>query len=230
MNTDLRKLRTPSTAKHNQDSQNASAVIFSFLDPLDNIHLSAEMLKTIIPSGDEEVYLDVILRNATRMDNLIKSFFIPLQPGELPLEENSIHQLLNEVLEIAKEGITRKQIVISKVYGAPVNKTGCNQQAMKIALMIIFTNVINSIGTGGQLKLETKLVHDKFVLRIEDNGPGINELEQESGGAGLGLATAFYILRSNHISVDVEYVKDQGTNFVLMFKATPISTQPVLEA
>lgn len=185
------------------------AMIRAFRNPLDNIQLSVEMLRSVLQKGDEEIYLDVINRSVLRIDNFINSFLIP-EPAK-SLDVNSIHQLLNEVIEIAGEKIARKQVVITKEFTAPDNYIVLNKPATKFALVSIIMNVIDTMPQGeGSLNIKTKMVHDKYVLRIESNGRQVS-----------GLATAFFMLRANHIGIDVKSEDGRGIVFVLFFQKDP---------
>lgn len=233
---DQRRLGQPPKGKFNENNaQNAFSMVCEFRNPLDNIQLSAEMLKSVILEGDQQIYLDVIMRNATRIDAMINAFLIYILPSSLPLAENSVHQLLDEVLEIANERIAIKQVVVIKEYDAPDNKLAFNRAALKIALINIIMHAIYGMAQDkGQLTLKTKIVHGKYVLSIEDNGPGVSGHDQKNAfrpyfsnkadAPGVGLATAFYILRSNYIGVDVESEEGRGTSFFLRFKMAPAST------
>jgi signal transduction histidine kinase len=189
--------------------QENMAMIREFRNPLDNIQLSVNMLRSVIHKGDEEIYLDVIDRSALRIDNFINSFLIP-EPAKLT-GVNSIHQLLYEVLEIAGEKIARKQVIVIKQFTATDNIVVLNKPATKFALVNIIMNLIDTMPHGeGSLKIKTKMVHDKYVVRIESNGRSVS-----------GLATAFFMLRSNQVGIDVESEDGRGIVFVLFFKNTP---------
>jgi signal transduction histidine kinase len=189
--------------------QENMAMIREFRNPLDNIQLSVEMLRSVIRKDDEEIYLDVINRSALRIDNFINSFFIPELARSL--DANSIHQLLNEVLEIAAEKIARKQVVINREFAATDNYTILNKPATKFALVNIIMNLIDTMPPGkGSLNIKTKIGHDKNVLSIESNGSHVS-----------GLATAFFMLRSNQVGIEVESQDGRGIVFVLFFQKAP---------
>ena len=195
--------------------QDAIAMVYEFRKPLENMHLSIEMLRSVIREDDQEIYLGVIMRSATRIDNLINSYLFYIDDAEkLTLEENPVHQLLNKVLEIAKEPIANKQVTVRKEYNAPGNKMVLNKPAVKIALISIIMNAINGMNQAeGVLKLNTGIIHDNFVLSIEANGRSTNGRNAD----GPWLATAFYILRSNYIGITVES-EGPVTRFILLFK------------
>ncbi|HYD91710.1 MAG TPA: histidine kinase dimerization/phospho-acceptor domain-containing protein, partial [Flavobacterium sp.] len=67
---------------------NASIIMQELRKPLHNINLSAEMLRTVIPGGDAEIYVDVILRNAARIDNILNTFFVFSHSNQVPSASN----------------------------------------------------------------------------------------------------------------------------------------------
>jgi len=108
---------------------------------------------------------------------------------------------------------------------------GCssmNKQQLKIALTNILINAIDAINSEtGKLKLSVYTKDAGFVLKIEDNGCGIQKENLQNifrplytgkpGGLGLGLTSAYNFLRSNHVEVTVESVVGEGTRFMLGF-------------
>jgi signal transduction histidine kinase len=215
------RFQLPPAGKFKQlNAQDSFAIVHELLTPLDNIHLSIEMLNTLSRNSEEQVYLDVIERSTTRLYNSLNAYLFSSRPEQLSSDESSMHHLLNEVLAIADDRITRKQIVISREYSAPDNKIVLNRPAVKIAILNIIMTAIDAMKPAeGELKLITELINGKYVLRIKGNGPGTSVH---------GLATAFYILRSNFIGIDVESNEDCGTNFILIFRNT--ATSPMVHA
>lgn len=93
----------------------------------------------------------------------------------------------------------------------------------------IVINAIDAMSTeNGELKLVTKSINDRYIIRIEDNGCGIRKEDlkyifkpnytKKPGGLGLGLATTQKILQLNHVGVSVESVQGEGTQFTLSFE------------
>lgn len=121
--------------------------------------------------GDQEIYLDVIERNISRIDTLMRAFLIYVQPVKISSKENSIHELLNEVLEITGDLIISKQIQIFRQDTNPDNKIIQKKATIKIALIHIITNAIEIMGLGeGKMWLKTELINNKLTVRIEVNG------------------------------------------------------------
>ena len=92
---------------------------------------------------------------------------------EVDVEGHSIHQLLDEALELARDRISLKNIVVIKKYEQDCKLT-LNAPEMKIALTNIIVNAIDAMTAGeGQLTLITKSIESRDVVMINDNGCGM---------------------------------------------------------
>jgi signal transduction histidine kinase len=201
-------------------------------NPLTNINLSVKLLESAIKDDELKGYLDIITRSSIRINNLIKEFLKQQMPGEVLPEKQSVQQLLDEVVEMTRDRIKLKNIMVRKDYAAPDIKILLNGPKMKMALTNIIINAIDSMDSeNGELKLVTMSVAGKYVIQIEDNGCGISRqhlkkifdpyFTRKQGGLGLGLATASDILHSNQVELKVESKEDVGTRFILSFEKDP---------
>jgi signal transduction histidine kinase len=223
----LRSLPPPKIVQK-QPSQFATALAHEVRNPLSNINLAVEMLKSIIRQEDQKIYLNIIMRSSVRINDLINELLKYQQAIEVPAEKHSIHQLLDEILAMSEDRIMLKHIRVRKEYAARDCKVVLNKHKMKIALTNIIINAIDSMTSEkGELKLTTKSIAGNYAIQIEDNGCGISKANLKNifkpyftnkpGGLGLGLAATYHILRSNHVSVNVESAEGGGTRFILLF-------------
>ena len=208
-----------------------SALAYEVRNPLANINLSVEVLKSAIKEKDLNLYLEIIQRNSTRVNNLINVLLKYYEVLETKPDQHSIYQLLDNVLEMVEDRIKLQNIKVIKTFAGQDFKTLMNEEEMKIALTNIVLNSIESMDAkNGELKLTTKSTGDQFEIQIEDNGCGISKynlknifkpyFSNKPGGIGLGLATTYDILQSNHVMVNVESEQGRGTIFVLTFDKT----------
>lgn len=209
-------------------SQFASALAHEVRNPLTNIKLSIEMLHSIVKDNDLRIYIDIIMRSSKRIDDLIKEMLTTQQGSKIHSEKYSMHQLLDEVIEIVGDRIKLKNVTVIKDF----TREDCNiifdRPKMKIALSNIIINAIDAMGPEkGELNLVTKLIDGKYILLIRDNGCGISAenlknifkpyFTNKPGGLGVGLSATYNILHSNNVRINVESEEGKGTSFILLF-------------
>jgi signal transduction histidine kinase len=136
----------------------------------------------------------------------------------------------DEVLAMARDRISLKHVTVRKDYALQDCQIALHRQKVKIALTNIIINALDAMPPeGGELRLITKSIGGKYTIRIEDNGCGISQANlanifkpfftNKPGGLGIGLATTYDILLSNHVGVTAESEEDVGTSFILLFDA-----------
>ena len=187
------------------------------------------MLKSTMTDPEQILYLDVIMRGSSRINDLVTDLLLSYESEEIHLEKCAIHQLLEEVLYSIKDRIMLKNVAVRKDYSTLDCKVMVNKQKMKIALTNIIINALDSMTSkNGKLKLVTKSISGRCEIEIEDNGIGISPenlknifkpyFTNKPGGLGLGLSTTLDILQSNHAKVDVQSEEGRGTRFIISFK------------
>ena len=166
------------------------------------------------------------MRSITRMNDLIVEL-LKYNQEEVASEKCSVQQLLDEVLELAKDRLDLKNISVRKKYEGDCELV-LNKPEMKIALTNIIVNAIEAMTKSkGKLKLATKSIKNKYGIMIQDNGCGINKdrlrkifqpyFTTKPAGLGVGLAAAYDIFRSNDVRVYVKSKEGRGTRFTLLF-------------
>jgi signal transduction histidine kinase len=219
----------PAIVVPKQPGQFTTALAHEVRNPLSNINLAVEMLRSTIMDEEQKIFLDIIMRSSGRINGLITDLLTSSRTAEIQPEKHCIHQLLDEVLVMSQDRIMLKKIMIRKDYSTLDCKILVNKDKMKIALTNIIINAIDAMPSeGGKLKLVTKTMNGRCIIEIEDNGIGISEKNLENiftpyftkkpGGMGLGLSTTLDILQSSHAKVDVRSVEGKGTRFILSFE------------
>jgi len=212
----------------NPNGQMLLALAHEVRNPLTNINLAVEMLVSELKEPDLKIYLEIISRNSILINDLLTHLLTHEDEVTIETRSHSIHQLLEEVLDLANDRIVLKTILVSKQFVSDDFKIICDKAQVKIALTNIIINAIDAMTPGkGNLRLITTSVDGAFQLRIEDNGCGISKencknifkpfFTSRPGGLGLGLSTTENALRSNKIGMKVESEVGVGTSFVLCF-------------
>ena len=220
--------RVPPEILKERFGQSISALAHEVRNPLTNIDLAAEMLSLGIKDETMRLYLDIIMRSSVRINNLVNELLKFRLADQAPAKKHSVHQLLDEVLEMAEDRLMLKKIAVRKEYAADDYEITLDRVKLGIALTNIIINAIDAMASKtGELKLVTKSLDNKYILQIEDNGCGISKdnlknifkpyFTHKKGGLGLGLATTYDILQAGNVGVFVTSEEGIGTRFVLMF-------------
>jgi signal transduction histidine kinase len=206
-----------------------ASIAHEIRNPLSTINLSAEMLKSVITDDEQKKFLDIIMRSSMRINDILTDLHSTFRANEMQVENYSIHELLDEVLAMNEDKIVLRHITVRKDYASEDSKIVFNKPKLKIALTNIIINAIDAMNAEkGELKLITRSTHHKCFVQVEDNGCGISKenlknifkpyFTNKPDGLGLGLATTYNILRSNHIRMNVESEEGKGTCFILAFE------------
>lgn len=197
-------------------------------NPLATINLSLALMLAERQDDELKMYVDIIKRSSERINELVNEMVNNRNMDENQVANQSIHHLLDEVVEMAKVRILLKNIMVCKEYDPTDCIVALNRPKMKIALTNIIVNAIEAMDSQyRELKVVTMSIAGKYVVQIEDNGCGISEnnlknifnanFTNRPGGMGIGLAATYDILESNHVKVHVESELGSGTHFFLLF-------------
>jgi len=209
--------------------QSVETLAHEIRNPLANINLAANILGSSTLDEESKAYLDIILRNSRRINVLISELLVNKNPESSRKECYSIHNLLDEVLELTKDRIRLKEIKVARNYTPEDSKVNLDVSEMRIALTNIIVNAIEAMEKSkGVLTLSTQRTEQISTLEISDNGCGLNKRDlkhlfkkfftKKPDGLGLGLSITYSILRLNNVNVCVESNEGKGTRFILSFE------------
>jgi signal transduction histidine kinase len=212
-----------------------SALAHELRNPLTNIILTVHLLESKILDNNDRLYIDIIRRSSGKINDQINDLLKGQKMDEIQTEKHSIHQLLDEVVEMAKDRLVLKKVMVKKNYAPYDLKVKMNKSKLKIAFTNIIINAIDAMPSEkGELRLCTKLIRGRHAVSIQDNGCGISKenlpfifnpyFTNKPGGVGVGLAATKDILLSNQIGVKVESMVGEGTRFILLFEKNKIVT------
>jgi signal transduction histidine kinase len=211
----------------------ATALAHEVRNPLTNINLALGLLEPAIKDDELIRYLDIIKRASLRINDLVNELLLFKATDEIVVKEYFIQQLLDEVLEGARDRILLKRVALSRDYAPMDCRIEMDRPKIKIALANIINNALEAMPLGkGKLKLSIHSLDRKVIVQIEDNGCGISQINlkkifkpyftDKPNGLGLGLSSTSDILASNHVGLRVRSKEGKGTNFILSFVCTPL--------
>jgi len=198
-------------------------------NPLNNITLAVEQLKTPNDSEDIQNYLvGIVQRNCTRINKIITELLDLTKPLELKFEKHSLQEILDESLSLATDRINLQHIKVQKNYPDSPIELDVDKSKLIIAFTNLVINAIEAMETNkGELAVSISALPTVYSVSIRDNGKGIPDeflpklfepfFTSKKNGMGLGLAACYSIIESHKGTIHVETKVDKGSNFIISF-------------
>jgi two-component system nitrogen regulation sensor histidine kinase NtrY len=214
-------------------------VIHEIKNPLTPVGLAAETLKTAWgrdPARFADLFpsaIDMILGAVRSLRDLIGEFSnfsrLPaMQPRRL-----DPNQVALDALSPYRQAPSEKLKV--RVDLAPdVPEVEVDAEQLKRVLLNVINNALEAMaGRGGELRLRTAREGDGVAIRVEDDGPGVEDVERifephyttKVKGLGLGLAIARQIVEEHGGTIRAESVPGRGTSVSIHLPAVAAASE-----
>jgi len=178
--------------------------------------------------------MDIAIREATRLDNIITEFLQYARPPALNLAEHDLNKVLAETLDLVQhEARTRSKIKIVTSLATGALTALVDQDQFRQVFWNMATNAFEAMPDGGQLTITTSCRRidaggrkgDVIEVAFQDTGEGIptQNLDKiflpffttKKEGSGLGLAAVHRIVDLHGGWIKVESQERQGSRFVV---------------
>lgn len=207
----------------------ARSIAHEVRNPLTNLNLALEQLKEEINTEaetDTALFIDIIHRNASRIEQLISEMLNSSRPGELNLQKVQPAVLIEETLQLSIDRIQLREIRLEKKVKNELPYIYVDPEKLKMAFLNIIINAIEAMETEeGRLLIEADTEGAHLVVQFTDNGKGIAQEEVDKlfdpfytgkkGGMGLGLTSVQNILQSHKAGIEVRSKPGEGTTFAI---------------
>ncbi len=227
LNTELIELR--SIEKFAATGRISRTIAHEIRNPLTNINLATEHLKSEVPPGDEtDMLFGMVTRNSNRINDLISDLLNSTKASHLNFKKAFINDLLDSSLAFAQDRIELKKIKVVKEYAKNVAPIMADTEKMNIAFLNIIVNAIEAMETNnGLLTLKTENKNNRCVVTITDNGKGMDReslqkifepyFTTKEKGNGLGLTNTQNIIFGHNAGIMAESEEGVGTSFIITF-------------
>lgn len=230
LNKELLQMR--SIEKFAATGRIARTIAHEVRNPLTNINLAIEQLKTEVSGDDTTILFEMVQRNSSRINQLITDLLNSTKFAELSYTRVSINSVLDESLDLAKDRIALYNITVKKNYGEKLCEVSVDKEKLKIAFLNIIVNAIEAMEPGkGVLSIHTRSEHNKCVIEIADNGTGMDKdsmgrlfepyFTSKPKGNGLGLTNTQNIILNHKGTIQAESEKGQGTTITIILDFAP---------
>lgn len=194
-------------------------------NPLTNINLAAESLEAEAENDFLEIYIDIIKRNATRIDTLITQVLNSAKQKEVITVLQPIEPIVEKAIRNVKDRADFQGITISQQLNTHDLQVPLSAPQFEIVLNNLLINAIEALEgiEKAQVTISGNIEGNRFILKVADNGVGINKEKLEhlfepyftskNNGIGLGLSATLSIIQAHKASIDVSSELGVGTTF-----------------
>jgi signal transduction histidine kinase len=215
--------------------------------PITAIKLSTELLDHVSNGNASEQQRERLITTLKygiqRLERLTSESldYAAMQSAHLELNLHAIRldAIVEEAVALLQPSITAREQRIEYVIDANLHPLMIDEQRVERVIANLISNAHKYSPKGGLIRIEIKREQEDQVLRVIDEGPGINEEEVEAvfspyyrgkladtspvQGSGLGLSIARYLteLHEGTLTVDTD-TQDNGSTFVLKLPASSL--------
>ncbi|TXD38176.1 PAS domain-containing protein [Lujinxingia vulgaris] len=221
--------------------QLSAAIAHEIRNPLASISGSVEMLRADESiDAENEILMDIVLREVDRLNALITDFLAYCQPRPLRTERRDLRELLDELLHLYRSQAERDriQLDVDLVTGPGPVEAMIDAEALRQILWNLLINAGDAVrglpAEDRQVRVELRpsalSSQPAWLIAIEDSGAGVAQdlrdrifepfFTTKDHGTGLGLATNFRLAESHGGRISVEAPAHlKGARFELVLPA-----------
>lgn len=174
-----------------------------------------------------EVYdhFDLMIEELDRANSIITEFLSLAKDKAMELECDNINTIISKLLPLLHaKAVIRDQSIIYEM--TPTPDFNLDRKEIRQLILNLVNNGLESMSSGGVLKIITMVEDGCVVLAVEDQGSGIDQsmldklgtpfLTTKENGSGLGLAVCYRIAARHNARIDI-ITASQGTTFSVKF-------------
>jgi two-component system, cell cycle sensor histidine kinase and response regulator CckA len=208
------------------------------------------MLSEIEPYSPLVEHLSSIEAYVHSATDLTKQLLGYARGGKYEVKTANLTRLIDKSLQMF--GRTRKEINIHKEFESDLWNVDIDAQQIEQVLLNLYVNAIQAMPGGGDFYLRTqntilrdnaaetfKVSPGRYVkMSVTDTGVGMDQdtldrvfdpfftTRARGRGTGLGLASAYGIVKNHHGVITADSVKGQGTTFTIYLPASSKEVMP----
>lgn len=195
--------------------------------------------------SDIKTNLTKIKHHGGRADGIVKSMLMHSRGGSGAMEPADLNEVIREYVNLSFHGMRANKNPINVDLDLQLDQTlpkiPLNTEDFSRVILNLTKNAfdamrekINKVGPDYKAKLEvrTKNLEDKYLIEVEDNGPGVaNDIKDKllmpffttkkgTEGTGLGLSITHDIIKAHNGSLDITTVVGEWTKFSISIPKT----------
>ena len=180
------------------------------------------LLEDLEPEDPRRSDVETIRDAALRARSIVRALRDFARPPEPQLVPTDLRDLISRMLELVRFPLARSGVIIRESH-AELPLIELDSQAIQQVVLNVLTNAMQAMPDGGTLSIETSVQGPEAVVRITDDGVGMDEsvasqafvpffsARHAAGSTGLGLSVSVGLVESHNGTITLESAPGVGT-------------------
>lgn len=209
--------------------QLAAGVAHEIRNPLTSMKGYAEFLLEDEVDEQRKEFVEIILDEINRVNNIVEDFMVLAKPKAVDLQEKNIVPIIKNVLSLLEFEARKKKVKMHFEANKDIVQIECDEDRLKQVFLNFVKNGIEAMPNGGDITVKVNVTNDQVQISIQDTGVGIPEEKlkkigepfytTKKNGNGLGLMVSYKIIESHNGTVYIESELNKGTTFNIVLPA-----------
>jgi len=182
--------------------------------------------RRIEPNNPCHEKLDIVVKETTRLESMVKDMLDFARPLELRLADERIDRLVQESLAVAETVAKGRQVRIESQFLGEITPVPLDGMRIKQVLINLVVNAVHASPEAEMVMVVCHQEQRRIIVDVRDLGDGIPKDQRDlvfapffttkKEGTGLGLAIVKKIAEAHDGSLDILDNPDRGVTFRLI--------------
>jgi signal transduction histidine kinase len=236
-------LQSKQTAQQRQRFLQAGQAALNLSHGIKNILQAVSTGKEVIDTALSRDEIDtvrkgwnILKRNIEQIQKLVLDMLKFSKDLELRLQPCQFNRLVESAVEIVRPQAQMRSVAIALQLDEQIGIVRLDPDRIYDVILNLALNAVEAVEPGkGHVTFSAEIDHERnmLVLRVSDNGPGIDDLSslfepfhstKGQMGVGLGLAIVRKVVVQHQGTVDAQSIPGEGSVFTVRLPYLPIET------
>ena len=213
--------------------QLAAGVAHEINNPLTGILFYATLkLENITPQDPERAEVEAVIEDVKRCRDIVQQLLAYSRQSSPMKDIIQLNTVVDQSLTLIRDPKLFRNVQIERDFSEEMMLLHVDKNQISQVIINILINAVHAMNESGTLTLRTyrNKLAGKAFLEVTDTGCGIARedlpkifdpfftTKAPGVGTGLGLSTAYGLIKENNGDIRVKSTSDKGTTFVLEFE------------